>query len=221
MPDLKEPSQHKINNYLYLIINQLNHLWNGYFIKTNEHNNGRFVRGAIIGCSSDVPASQKLCSFISACIACYRYYKSANFINNQPNFGRFADLNDWFIERDINEIREKASSYNNSRCNIKPKLLRIISKNTILQYFLSNCDNDHLFSSLEIIEPRKSVGSLAALDDFASDEYQNFIRLSLIEEDLAYRTEYFPGLLMKPCKETTLPNQILDLLVEFYNSLYN
>ncbi|GES86822.1 hypothetical protein GLOIN_2v1776801 [Rhizophagus clarus] len=339
MPGLKEPSQHEINNYF------------------------RFVRGAIISCSSDVSASQKLCGFISARIACYRCYKSANFINNQPNFGGFADLDDWFVERDINEIREKASewkqyateearrahvsehhvrwseiyrllyfnpvrfcvidpmhclflgvakwivtklwigegilnneklkimqeradmikfpsdlgrrpvriatgegfssftadmwktfmlifaipitwsflgyidrkflhisfermngilgSYNNSRRNIEPELLRIMSENTILQYFLSNCDNDHLFSSLKIIEPRKSVGSLAALDDFASDEYQNFIRLSLIEEDSAYGTECFPGLLMKPRKETTLPNQILDLLVEFYNSLYN
>ena len=26
---------------------------------------------------------------------------------------------------------------------------------------------------------------------------------------------------MKPCQETTLPNCVLDLLVEFYNSLYN
>ncbi|GBB94494.1 hypothetical protein RclHR1_23670004 [Rhizophagus clarus] len=113
------------------------------------------------------------------------------------------------------------SSYNNSRHNIESELLRIMSENTILQYFLSNCDNDHLFSSLKIIKLRKSVGSLAALDDFASDEYQNFIRLSLIEEDLAYGTECFPELLMKPRKETTLSNQILDLLVEFYNSLYN
>ncbi|GBC00626.1 hypothetical protein RclHR1_39100001, partial [Rhizophagus clarus] len=80
-------------------------------------------------------------------------------------------------------------SYNNSRRNIEPELLRIMSENTILQYFLSNCDNDHLFSSLKIIEPRKSVGSLATLDDFTSDKYQNFIRLSLIEKDSAYRTE--------------------------------
>ncbi|GBC01895.1 hypothetical protein RclHR1_43730001, partial [Rhizophagus clarus] len=89
----------------------LNCLWNNYFIKTNEHNNGQFVCGAIISCSSDVPASQKLCGFISAHIACYQCYKLANFINNQPNFGGFADLDDWFVERDINEIREKASEW--------------------------------------------------------------------------------------------------------------
>lgn len=78
-----------------------------------------------------------------------------------------------------------------------------------------------MYSSLDIVKPRKSAGSLATLDDFASDEYQNFIRLSLIEEESAYGTERFPGVLMEPCQETTLPNDILDLLVEFYDSLYN
>ncbi|GBC01170.1 hypothetical protein RclHR1_40950001 [Rhizophagus clarus] len=57
IPSLKEPSQHEINNYLYPIVNQLNRLWNDYFRKTNEHNNGRFVCGAIIGCSSNISAS--------------------------------------------------------------------------------------------------------------------------------------------------------------------
>lgn len=74
---------------------------------------------------------------------------------------------------------------------------------------------------MDIIRPRKSAGSLAALDDFASDEYQNFIRLSHIEDESAFGTERFPGELMKPCHETTLSNNILDLLVLFYNSLYD
>jgi hypothetical protein len=96
-----------------------------------------------------------------------------------------------------------------------------VTENSVLNYFISNCDNDLLYSSLDIIKPRKSAGSLAALDDFANDEYQNFIRLSYIEEESAFGTECFPGILMKPCQITTLPNHILDHLVEFYNSLYN
>lgn len=96
-----------------------------------------------------------------------------------------------------------------------------MSENFLLKYFLSNYDNDLLCSSLEIIKPRKSVGSLAVLDDFASDEYQNFVRLSLIAEDSAFETERFPGMMMKPCQETTLPNCILIVLVEYYKSLYN
>ena len=38
---------------------------------------------------------------------------------------------------------------------------------------------------------------------------------------MAFGTECFPGILMKPCQITILPNHILDHLVEFYNSLYN
>ncbi|GET54135.1 hypothetical protein GLOIN_2v1788017 [Rhizophagus irregularis DAOM 181602=DAOM 197198] len=337
IPGPKEPKKHEINNYLYPIINQLNRLWEGYHIKTYEYNNGRFIRGAIIGCASDVPATRKLCGFISARIACYRCYKSANLVNNQPNFGGFEDIDDWFVERDINLIREKArewkkcateesrkahvsqyhvrwsevyqlpyfnsvrfcvvdpmhclflgvakwivmklwidegilnneklkimqeradlikfpsdlgrhpvriatgdgfsnftadmwktfermngilGSYKNSKRNIEPELLKIMVESSFLNYYLTNCDSNILNTTLDIIKPRKSAGSLAALDDFTSDEYQNFLRLSLIENESAYGTERFPGLLMKPRQETCLPNRVLDLLVEFYNSLY-
>ena len=71
MPGPSKLKLHEINYYLHPIINQLSRLWDGYDIKTHEYNNGNFVRGAIIGCSSDVPASQKLCGFISAHAAYY------------------------------------------------------------------------------------------------------------------------------------------------------
>src|SRR5208282_2777412 len=92
---------------------QLIQLWNGYNIQIHEYNNGCFVCGAIIGSSNDVPATRKLCGFISARIACYRCYKSANFVGNQPNFGGFADFDDWFVERDISVIRKDASEWKN------------------------------------------------------------------------------------------------------------
>ncbi|GBC39248.2 hypothetical protein GLOIN_2v1788017 [Rhizophagus irregularis DAOM 181602=DAOM 197198] len=293
--------------------------------------------GLMLNIDCDVPATRKLCGFISARIACYRCYKSANLINNQPNFGGFEDIDDWFVERDINLIREKArewkkcateesrkahvsqyhvrwsevyqlpyfnsvrfcvvdpmhclflgvakwivmklwidegilnneklkimqeradlikfpsdlgrrpvriatgdgfsnftadmwktfermngilGSYKNSKRNIEPELLKIMVESSFLNYYLTNCDSNILNTTLDIIKPRKSAGSLAALDDFTSDEYQNFLRLSLIENESAYGTERFPGLLMKPRQETCLPNRVLDLLVEFYNSLY-
>jgi len=75
---------------------------------------------------------------------------------------------------------------------------------------------------LDIIKPRKSTGSLAALDEFASNKYQNFIRLCLIkDESAAYGTEPFPGVLMKSRQTTDLLKNILDLLVEFYSNLYD
>jgi hypothetical protein len=74
---------------------------------------------------------------------------------------------------------------------------------------------------LDTINPKKSIGSLAALDDFESDEYLNFIRLSCIKDESASGTEPFPGELMNPCHETILPGNILGLLVEYYNNLYD
>ena len=74
------------------------------FKKTGSHDK-------IIGYSCDVPASRKLCEFISAHIACYRCYKSANFVNNQLNFRGFEDFDDWFVKRDISVIRENASEW--------------------------------------------------------------------------------------------------------------
>ncbi|GET52341.1 hypothetical protein RIR_jg16610.t5 [Rhizophagus irregularis DAOM 181602=DAOM 197198] len=111
-------------------------------------------------------------------------------------------------------------SYKNSKRNIEPELLKIMVESSFLNYYLTNCDSNILNTTLDIIKPRKSAGSLTALDDFTSDEYQNFLRLSLIENESAYGTERFPGLLIKPRQETFLPNRVLDLLVEFYNSLY-
>src|SRR5205085_4175160 len=70
-----------------------------------------------------------------------------------------------------------------------------------------------LWTSLNIIKPKKTIGSLAALDDFEGDEYQNFIRLSHIEKESALGMEPFSGELMSPCHETNLPADILDLLV--------
>ena len=94
-------------------------------------------------------------------------------------------------------------------------------ENSFLQYYLSNCDEEILCNSLDIIKPKKSTGSLSALDDFESDEYQNFIRLSRIEDELAIGTELFPRELINSCQETNLRDNVLDLLVEYYDNLYN
>jgi hypothetical protein len=121
----------------------------------------------------------------------------------------------------LTNLLKNVGSYNNSKRNIEPEILRIMNENSFLQYYLSNCDEEILCTSLDIIKPKKSTGSLSVLDDFESDEYQNFIRLSRIEDESAIGTEPFPGKLMNPCQETNLPNDILDLLVEYYDNLYD
>jgi len=64
-----------------------------------------------------------------------------------------------------------------------------MNESATLQYFLSNCDDDILCTSLDIIKPKKSTGSLAALNNFEGDKYQNFIRLLRIKEKLAFGTK--------------------------------
>ncbi|PKC09213.1 hypothetical protein RhiirA5_415965 [Rhizophagus irregularis] len=92
------PGPLPVRNYLFLTKK----------IPINELENPQLVKGAVIECSSDVPATRKLCSFISARITYYRCYKSSNFVNNQLNFGGFENFDKWFVERDINTIRENA-----------------------------------------------------------------------------------------------------------------
>ena len=138
IPDLKELKLHEINNYLYPIINQLVHLWSGYNIVTHENKSGRFIRGAIIGCSSDVPATRKLCGFISARVVCYRCYKLANFVNNQSNFGGFSDFSDWFVERDIDIIRKKA--YEWKKCQTEESRKNHVSQHHVRWSEIYNLD---------------------------------------------------------------------------------
>src|SRR5437763_17020743 len=106
-------------------------------------------------------------------------------------------------------IKKNIGSYKNSKRNIEPEILRIINKNFFLQYILSNCDEEILWTSLNIIKSKKTIGCLTALDDFEGDEYQNFIRLSYIEEELALGMEHFLEKFISSCLETNLQTEIL------------
>ena len=69
---------------------------------------------AVICCACDISAARKLYDFISARIACYRCMKRANFDErNQLNFGGFADMSEWFVERNIDIIRRDANLWKN------------------------------------------------------------------------------------------------------------
>lgn len=107
IPGPKEPKLHHLNHYLAPLIDQLIELWHGIDLsETFENPNGEKIRGAIICCSCDIPAARKLCGYISARIACHRCLKHASFDDrNQPNFGGLADIDSWFIERNVEEIK--------------------------------------------------------------------------------------------------------------------
>src|SRR5579859_7693099 len=88
------------------------------------------------------------------------------------------------INKLTNLLIKNIGSYKNSKHNIEPELIKIMTENSILEYILSNCNNDFLYFFLNIIEPRKSVSSLTMLNNFVSDKYQNFIRFPLVEKEL-------------------------------------
>ena len=78
----KKVKLHKINYYLFLIVNELLEFWNGVEILATEKN----IRLALICYSNDISVARKLCGYISASVSCYRYHKRANYTGNKSNF---------------------------------------------------------------------------------------------------------------------------------------
>ncbi len=89
------------------MINQLIELWHGIdLLETFEHSNEKTIKDAIIYYSCNISAAKKLYKHISVRITCHRCNKHASFDNkNQLNFGGLADMNSWFVKRNVKEIK--------------------------------------------------------------------------------------------------------------------
>src|SRR3989337_464659 len=76
---------------------------------------------------------------------------------------------------------------------------------------------------LSYITSRKTVGSLAAYDDdFDLQKYYEFLSMSKdVKEKAGAGSKAFPGTLLKPTKETNLPPEVLELLVQYYRNTYD
>jgi hypothetical protein len=107
LPGPNEVKLHKINHYLSPIVDELLRFWNGIEIPAAR----RKIRLALICCSNDIPAARKLCGHISASVSCHRCYKRANIKGSKLNFGGFDNMNDWFVERDLEEHRQHAEGW--------------------------------------------------------------------------------------------------------------
>jgi hypothetical protein len=107
LPGPNEVKLHKINHYLSPIVDELLEFWNGIEIPAAK----RKIRLALICCSNDIPAARKLCGHISASVSCHRCYKRANINGRKLNFSGFDDMDDWFVERDLEEHRQHAESW--------------------------------------------------------------------------------------------------------------
>src|SRR5277367_3251681 len=92
---------------------------------------GKRIRASVICCSCDIPAAQKLCGHISARVACHRCSKTAQYNDqNQPNFGGFDDIDEWFVERDVEQIRKDAKDWLN--CSTKDARKNHIHNTTLV-----------------------------------------------------------------------------------------
>jgi hypothetical protein len=132
LPGPSEVRTDKINHYLSPIVDELLEFWAGAELqKTADYPNGRTIRMAVICCSSDIPAARKLCGHISSLAACHRCYKKAscNEEEERPNFGGFDDINEWFIQRDLEELRREALAWR--RCNSKEERNKHVSSNHV------------------------------------------------------------------------------------------
>ncbi|CAG8707104.1 16925_t:CDS:1, partial [Racocetra fulgida] len=102
-----------------------------------------------------------------------------------------------------------------------PELLRIILTNNSLDEVVSNAEkNVRLSDSLTILKGRISGGSIDISDEFETQDLLQFYKLrNIIDQGESFGYEPFPGIFLGPKLENAiLQNDILDLLVEFYNN---
>ncbi|GBB87948.1 hypothetical protein RclHR1_14440007 [Rhizophagus clarus] len=90
---------YKINHYFSLIVDELLEFWDGIEIFATRKN----IRVVLICYSNDIPAARKLCEHVSALVSCHKCYKAADSSGNKLNFGSFDDMDNWFVERDLEE----------------------------------------------------------------------------------------------------------------------
>ena len=66
------------------------------------------------------------------------------------------------------------------------------------------------------------MGSLSATDQFSADEIHRFlINTYNIQESVITGTERLPGELLYPRKQNLMiPDEMLNILVEYYNATY-
>jgi hypothetical protein len=126
LPGPNEVSLHKINHYLAPIVNELESLWNGVTLNTNECPYGKRIRAALILVSCDIPAARKICGHVSALVSCHRCEKKANKVEGKHNFAGMDNMDEWFIAKNPNQHRQDAIGWR--RCNSNASRERFVKE---------------------------------------------------------------------------------------------
>ena len=84
-------------------------------------------------------------------------------------------------------------------------------------------NNIKLVEALKLIQPRPTLGSLAAYDNSNYAELYQFRKVFFQEvDDTIVGSEPFPSKMLMPCKsQVTLLNNIYQILSDNYNNTYD
>jgi len=113
-------------------------------------------------------------------------------------------------------------SYPNSNRQIESELMRIVLKNTLIDYHLTcKWSSGLLEESLSLIMPKKAIGSLAFTAE--REELQHFLsmRHNTSTSLKIYGTEKLPGQMLNPSYfKVIIPFELRKFLCEWYSVLY-
>ena len=100
--------------------------------------------------------------------------------------------------------------------------MRIIMQNWRLDDLISNqLENKKLAEALELVKPRATTRSLTVYEGFDFTELYRFRQIFCYEIDITITgNEPFSRKLLHKKNQVSLPNDIYELLVEYYNVAY-
>ncbi|GBC35905.1 hypothetical protein GLOIN_2v1775288 [Rhizophagus irregularis DAOM 181602=DAOM 197198] len=113
-------------------------------------------------------------------------------------------------------------SYPNSNRQIEPELMKIVLKNTLVDYHLScKWTSGLLDESLHLLVPKKAVGSLAITAERKELQHFLFMRHNTSMIFKIYGTEPLPGQMLNPSYiNVIMPLELRGFLCEWYAILY-
>ncbi|GET65995.1 hypothetical protein GLOIN_2v1848891 [Rhizophagus irregularis DAOM 181602=DAOM 197198] len=113
-------------------------------------------------------------------------------------------------------------SYPNSNRQIEPELMKIVLKNTLVDYHLSfKWTSGLLDESLHLLVPKKAVESLAITAEREELQHFLFMRYNTSMISKIYGTEPLPGQMLNPSYiNVVMPLELRGFLCEWYAILY-
>jgi hypothetical protein len=101
--------------------------------------------------------------------------------------------------------------------------MKIVLRNSLVDYHLTcKWTSGLLENSLQLLVPKKAVGSLAVTNTFDQEELQHFISLRDDTSNKIYGNESIPGRMLMPShKNVKMPSNLRELLCEWYSILYD